>query len=177
MSQSLNIYNSIEDVKHRMKSYNNFKFYKDQKYIMKVEKTKTCFRLNQNLNGLKPISHDKNYTLRYFYNPNEIFFHLFMHTKVYDKRTFENIEKQGILLRSWNPITRYGERYFFKKGEEGQGDDDLNVKRVHLPNTKTIFEFSSSTKEDINDKESFKLAEEIIAVCPHKDIEVKITNS
>jgi hypothetical protein len=44
-----------------------------------------------------------------------------------------------------------------------------------LPNTKTIFEFS--TREDVNDKESYKLAEEIIAMCPHKDIEVKITNS
>jgi hypothetical protein len=44
-----------------------------------------------------------------------------------------------------------------------------------LPNTKTIFEFS--TREDVNDEESYKLAEEIIAKCPHKDIEVKIINS
>ena len=48
------------------------------------------------------------------------------------------------------------------------------MKRVYLPNTKTIFEFSNM--ENVNDKESYKLAEEIIAICPHKDIEVKITN-
>jgi hypothetical protein len=95
-----------------------------------------------------------------------------MHTTVYDKKTNENIEKQGILLRSWNPITKRGERYVFKKGDEGEGD--LNLKRVYLPNTKTIFEFSNM--ENVNDKESYKLAEEIIAICSHKDIEVKITN-
>ena len=80
-----------------------------------------------------------------------------------------NVEKQGILLRSWNPITKRGERYIFKKGEEGNGD--LNLKRVYLPNTKTIFEFS--TREDVNDKESYKLAEEIIKQFPHKDIVLK----
>jgi hypothetical protein len=95
-----------------------------------------------------------------------------MHTTVYDKKTNENIEKQGILLRSWNPITKRGERYTFKKGDQGEGD--LNLKRVYLPNTKTIFELSNM--ENVNDKESYKLAEEIIAICPHKDIEVKITN-
>jgi hypothetical protein len=40
-----------------------------------------------------------------------------MHTKVYDKTTNENIENQGILLRSWNPITKEGEQYIFKRGE------------------------------------------------------------
>ena len=141
---------------------------------MHVEKTRTCLNLFDNPMELKPSSHihNKNYTLRYFYNPNETFFHLFMHTTVYDKKTNENVEKQGILLRSWNPITKRGERYAFKKGDEGEGD--LNLKRVYLPNTKTIFEFSSG--ENVNDKESYKLAEEIIAICPHKDIEVEITN-
>ena len=141
---------------------------------MYVEKTRTCLNLFDNPMELKPSSHiyNKNYTLRYFYNPNETFFHLFMHTTVYDKKTNENVEKQGILLRSWNPITKRGERYTFKKGDEGEGD--LNLKRVYLPNTKTIFEFSNM--ENVNDKESYKLAEEIIAICPHKDIEVKITN-
>jgi hypothetical protein len=95
-----------------------------------------------------------------------------MHTKVYDKITNENVEKQGILLRSWNPITKRGERYVFKKGEEGDGD--LNLKRVYLPNTKTIFEFLSS-KEDVNE-ESYKLAEEIIKQFPHNDIEIKFVN-
>jgi hypothetical protein len=116
-------------------------------------------------------SHSKNYyTLRYFYNPNKTFFHLFMHTRVYDKITNENIEKQGILLRSWNPITKRGERYIFRKGEEGDGD--LNLKRVYLPNTKTIFEFS--TVDSINEENYCKLAEEIIKECPHKDIELKL---
>ena len=92
-----------------------------------------------------------------------------MHTKVYDKITNDNIEKQGILLRSWNPITKRGERYIFQRGEEGDGD--LNLKKVYLPNTKTIFEFS--TLEEVNEK-SYKLAEEIISISPHKDIEVKI---
>src|ERR671913_308616 len=140
---------------------------------MYVEKTRTCLNLFDNPMELKPSSHihNKNYTLRYFYNPNETFFHLFMHTTVYDKKTNENVEKQGILLRSWNPITKRGERYVFRKGEEGDGD--LNLKRVYLPNTKTIFKFASS--EDVK-KESYKLAEEIIKECPHKDIELKFTN-
>jgi hypothetical protein len=94
-----------------------------------------------------------------------------MHTIVYDKITNENVEKQGILLRSWNPITKRGERYIFRKGEEGDGD--LNLKKVYLPNTKTIFEFY--TLEEINE-ESYKLAEEIIKQFPHKDIELKFTN-
>ena len=85
-----------------------------------------------------------------------------------NKISNENIEKQGILLRSWNPITKRGERYVFRKGEEGDGD--LNLKRIYLPNTKTIFKFTKN--EDVN-KESYKLAEEIIAACPHKDIELK----
>ena len=95
---------------------------------MQVEKTRgTCFGLYVDKNSLKPPLHEKNYTLRYLYNLNETFFHLFMHTKVYDKITNENIEKHGILLRSWNPITKRGERYIFKKGEEGEGD--LNLKK------------------------------------------------
>ena len=94
-----------------------------------------------------------------------------MHTKVYDKTTNENIEKRGILLRSWNPITKRGERYIFKKGEEGEGD--LNLKKIHLPNTKTVFEFSYDEK----DYESYyRLAEEIIEQSPHKDIEIKFIN-
>ena len=144
---------------------------------MQIEKIQTWYGCNSIPKKLKNYYHHstfKNYTLRYFYNTNEIFFHLFMHTKVYDKRTFENIEKQGILLRSWNPITRHGERYFFKKGEEGEGDDDLNVKRVYLPNTKTIFEFSSS-REDVNEESYYRLAKEIIGICQHKDIAIKFT--
>src|SRR5215203_1299209 len=141
---------------------------------MKVENTSSsCFELcfdskTEELKINHSHSHPKNYyTLRYFYNPNKTFFHLFMHTRVYDK-----IEKQGILLRSWNPITKRGERYIFRKGEEGDGD--LNLKRVYLPNTKTIFKFASS--EEIKKEESYKLAEEIIKECPHKDIELKISN-
>ncbi|MGH9980933.1 MAG: hypothetical protein ACRD6U_05195, partial [Nitrososphaeraceae archaeon] len=87
-----------------------------------------------------------------------------MHTKVYDKITNDDIEKHGILL-SWNPITKRGQRYVFRKGE---GDGDLNLQRIHLPNTKTIFEFS--TVDNINEVSYCKLAEEIIKECPHKDI-------
>jgi hypothetical protein len=115
----------------------------------------------------------KKYTLRYFYNTNNIFFHLFMHTIVYDKITNENVEKQGILLRSWNPITKRGERYVFKKGEQ-EGEGDLNLKKTHLPNTKTIFEFSSS-REDVNEESYYRLAKEIIGICEHKDIAIKFT--
>jgi hypothetical protein len=119
----------------------------------------------------------KNYTLKYLYNTNEIFFHLFMHTKVYDKTTNENIENQGILLRSWNPITKKGEQYIFKKGE-GEGNGDFSTKVIHFSNTKTIFDFSSSSEiENIKEKRYYKLAEEIIAICPHKDIELKFSNS
>ena len=143
---------------------------------MQIEKTDSHFEWYYHSKELKsiPFSHHPKsyYTLRYFFNPNNTFFHLFMHTKVYDKIKNVNVEKQGILLRSWNPITKRGERYIFKKGEEGNGD--LNLKRVYLPNTKTIFEFS--TREDVNDKESYKLAEEIIKQFPHKDIELKFIN-
>jgi hypothetical protein len=110
------------------------------------------------------------YTLRYFFNTNETFFHLFMHTKVYDKITNENIENNGILLRSWNPITKRGESYVFRKGEEG--DDDLHIQTIHLPNTKTIFEFS--VVDNINDENYCKLAKKIIQESPHKDIELKL---
>jgi hypothetical protein len=144
---------------------------------MKVENTSSsCFEWcfdskTEELKTNLSHNHPKNYyTLRYFYNPNKTFFHLFMHTIVYNKISNENIEKQGILLRSWNPITKRGERYVFRKGEEGDGD--LNLKRIHLPNTKTIFKFTKN--EDIK-KESYKLAEEIIAACPHKDIELKLS--
>src|SRR5918999_1122952 len=138
----------------------------------KLENKKTKFDEMEKKEEFNSKINYNNYTLQYLYNTNNTFFHLFMHTKVYDKTTNENVEKQGILLRSWNPITKRGERYAFKKGDEGEGD--LNLKRVYLPNTKTIFEFSSG--ENVNDKESYKLAEEIIAICPHKDIEVEITN-
>jgi len=115
--------------------------------------------------------HPKNYyTLRYFFNTNETFFHLFMHTKVYDKITNENIENNGILLRSWNPITKRGESYVFRKGEEG--DDDLHIQTIHLPNSKTIFEFS--VVDNINDENYCKLAKKIIQESPHKDIELKL---
>ena len=144
-------------------------------YIMQIEKTNSYFEWYYNSKKLNSTSSSHNpksyYTLKYFFNPNNTFFHLFMHTKIYDKSTNKNVEKQGILLRSWNPITKRGERYVFKKGEEGDGD--LNLKKVYLPNTKTIFEFS---REDVNDKESFKLAEEIIKQFPHKDIELKFIN-
>ncbi|HSL14008.1 MAG TPA: hypothetical protein VK882_07115 [Nitrososphaeraceae archaeon] len=147
---------------------------------MQIEKTSSyvewCYDSStKKLKTTQPSSHchPKNYyTLRYFFNTNETFFHLFMHTKVYDKITNENIEKHGILLRSWNPITKRGQRYVFRKGEEGDGD--LNLQRIHLPNTKTIFEFS--TVDNINEESYCKLAEEIIKECPHKDIEL-ITNN
>lgn len=145
---------------------------------MQIEKTSSyvewCYDSStKKLKTTQPSSHrhPKNYyTLRYFFNTNETFFHLFMHTKVYDKITNENIEKHGILLRSWNPITKRGQRYVFRKGEEGDGD--LNLQRIHLPNTKTIFEFS--TVDNINEESYCKLAEEIIKECPHKDIELKL---
>jgi hypothetical protein len=148
---------------------------------MKIEKTiSSCFELcfDSKLEEVKnkttslPHHYPKSYyTLRYFFNPSNTFFHLFMHAKVYDKTTNENIEKCGILLRSWNPITKRGERYVFKKGEEGEGD--LNLKRVYLPNTKTIFEFSF---DENNYESSYRLAEEIIEQSPHKDIEIKFAN-
>ena len=144
---------------------------------MQTEKTNSYFKwcYGSSTKKLKTTQssnhhHLKNYyTLRYFFNTNETFFHLFMHTKVYDKITNENIEKHGILL-SWNPITKRGQRYVFRKGEEGDGD--LNLQRIHLPNTKTIFEFSNV--DNINEESYCKLAEEIIKECPHKDIEVKL---
>ncbi len=69
-------------------------------------------------------------------------------------------------------ITKRGERYAFKNGEEGGGA--LSFKMVYFSNTKIIFEFSF----DENNYEScYRLAEEIIAMCPHKDIELKFTNS
>ena len=114
------------------------------------------------------INYD-NYTLKYLYNTNNTFFKLFMHTKVFDKKTNENIEKQGILLRSWNPITKKGERYVFNM-EDGEGD--LNTKSVYFPDAKTIIEISNTNEnEDIS-----KLAKEIIDICPHKDIEIKYIN-
>jgi hypothetical protein len=107
-----------------------------------------------------------NYTLQYLYNTNNTFFKLFMHIKIYDKTTNENIEKQGILLRSWNPITKNGERYVFNK-EDGEGD--LNTKTIYLPDSKTIIELSNTNENE----EILKLAKEIIGICPHKDIEIK----
>jgi hypothetical protein len=89
-----------------------------------------------------------------------------MHIKIYDKTNNENIEKQGILLRSWNPITKKGERYVFNK-EDGEGD--LNTKTIYLPDSKTIIELSNTNENE----EILKLAKEIIGICPHKDIEIK----
>ena len=147
---------------------------------MKVENTpSSCFELcfdskTEELKTNRSHNHPKNYyTLRYFYNPSKTFFHLFMHTIVYDKITNENVEKQGILLRSWNPITKRGERYVLKKGEQEE-EGDLNLKRTYLPNTKTIFEFSSS-REDVDEENYYRLAKEIIGICQHKDIEIKFT--
>lgn len=114
----------------------------------------------------------KNYTLRYFYNIDNIFFHLFLHTNVYDKLTHQNIQDQGILLRSWNPLTKRGERYVIQKENEGEGE--LNLKIVYLPNTKTIFEFST---RDNKNQETYNLAEEIINKSPHKDIEIKFAHN
>ena len=138
---------------------------------MQIEKSSTCFEWwNNNQNEFSAKS-NKNYNLKYFCNTNNIFFHLFLHTIVYDKRTNENIEKQGILL-SWNPITKQGEQYISKNGGEEE-DGDLSLKRVYLPDTKTIFQFSD--RECINE-ESYKLAEEIIKISPHSDIELKLIN-
>ncbi len=117
-------------------------------------------------------SKQKNYTLRYFYNIDNIFFHLFLHTNVYDKLTHQNIQDQGILLRSWNPLTKRGERYVIQKENEGEGE--LNLKIVYLPNTKTIFEFST---RDNKNQETYNLAEEIINKSPHKDIEIKFAHN
>ena len=108
------------------------------------------------------------YTLQYLYNTNNTFFQLFMHTKVYDKQSNENLEKQGILLRSWNPITKEGEKYVFNK-EDGEGD--LNTKMIYYPSAKTIIEIS--LKEE-NEK-ILNLAREIMNVSPHNDIEIKYT--
>ena len=91
-----------------------------------------------------------------------------MHTKVYDKQSNENLEKQGILLRSWNPITKKGEKYVFNK-EDGEGN--LNTKMIYYPSAKTIIEIS--LKEE-NEK-ILNLAREIINVSPHNDIEIKYT--
>ena len=136
----------------------------------KLEKKETQFDEIEKKQEFRSKINYNNYTLQYLYNTSNTFFKLFMHIKIYDKTTNENIEKQGILLRSWNPITKRGERYIFKKGE---GDNDLNLQRVYLPNTKTIFEFSF----DENNYEScYRLAEEIVEQSPHKDIEIKFVN-
>ena len=107
----------------------------------------------------------ENYTLQYLYNTNNTFFQLFMHTKVYDKQSNENLEKQGILLRSWNPITKKGEKYVFNK-EDGEGD--LNTKIIYYPSAKTIIEIS--LKE--GNEKILNLAKEIMNVCPHNDLEI-----
>ena len=110
----------------------------------------------------------ENYTLQYLYNTNNTFFQLFMHTKVYDKQSNENLEKQGILLRSWNPITKKGEKYVFNK-EDGEGN--LNTKIIYYPSAKTIIEIS--LKE--GNEKILNLAQEIMNISPHKDIEIKYT--
>ena len=135
----------------------------------KLENNKIKFDEMEKKEEYKSKINYNNYTLQYLYNTNNTFFKLFMHTKVYDKTTNENIEKQGILLRSWNPITKKGERYIFNK-EDGEGD--LNTKSVYFPDSKTIIEISNNEEnEDI-----LKLAKEIINICPHKDIEIKSIN-
>jgi hypothetical protein len=135
----------------------------------KLENKKTKFHEMEKKEEFNSKINYNNYTLQYLYNTNNTFFKLFMHTKVYDKTTNQNIEKQGILLRSWNPITKKGEQYIFNK-EDGEGD--LNTKSVYFPDTKTIIEISNKEEnEDI-----LKLAKEIISICPHKDIEIKYIN-
>ena len=135
----------------------------------KLENKKIKFDEMEKKEEFKSKINYNNYTLQYLYNTNNTFFKLFMHTKVYDKTTNQNIEKQGILLRSWNPITKKGEQYVFNK-EDGEGD--LNTKAVYFPDSKTIIEISNNEEnEDI-----LKLAKEIINICPHKDIEIKYIN-
>ena len=132
----------------------------------KLENKTTKFDETKNKKEFNSKINYNNYTLQYLYNTNNTFFKLFMHTHVYNKTTNANIEKQGILLRSWNPITKKGERYVFNK-EDGEGD--LNTKSVYFPDVKTIIEISNKEEnEDI-----IKLANEIINICPHKDIEIK----
>ena len=132
----------------------------------KLENEKIKFDEMEKKEEFKSKINYNNYTLQYLYNTNNTFFKLFMHTHVYNKTTNANIEKQGILLRSWNPITKKGERYVFNK-EDGEGD--LNTKSVYFPDVKTIIEISNKEEnEDI-----IKLANEIINICPHKDIEIK----
>ena len=131
----------------------------------KFEKKETQFNEVEKKHEFDSTNYN-NYTLQYLYNTNNTFFKLFMHTKIYDKNKNENIEKQGILLRSWNPITKNGERYIFNKDD---GEGDLNTKSIYLPEAKTIIELS---KTDEN-QEILKLAKEIIDICPHKDIEIK----
>ena len=141
--------------------------------IMQIEEPNSSFNwyFKKSLKSESIQPHSKEYyTLRYFFNTDDTFFHLFMHTYIYDKLTNQNIEKQGILLRSWNTITKRGECYVFKKGE---GEGDLNLKKVYMPNTKTIFEFSNTA--EINE-ETYKLAEEIVNQFPHQDIELKFTS-
>ena len=70
-----------------------------------------------------------------------------------------------------NPLTNRGELYDIQQENEGEGE--LNLKIVYLPNTKTIFEFSN---RDNKNQGTYNLAEEIINISPHKDIEIKFTN-
>ena len=135
----------------------------------KLEKKDTQFDEMEKGEELKPSIDYSNYTLQYLYNTNNSFFKLFMHIKVFDKISNENLEKQGILLRSWNPITKKGEKYVFNK-EDGEGD--LNTKSVYFPQAKTVIEISNNE----NNEEVLKLANEIINICPHKDIEIKSIN-
>ena len=135
----------------------------------KLEKKDTQFDEMEKGEEFKPSIDYSNYTLQYLYNTNNSFFKLFMHIKVFDKITNQNIEKQGILLRSWNPITKNGERYVFNK-EDGEGD--LNTKSICLPDAKTIIVISNTDENE----EILKLAREIIDICPHNDIEIKYIN-
>ncbi len=135
----------------------------------KLEKKETQFDEMEKEEKVKPKIDYNNYTLQYLYNTNNSFFKLFMHIKVFDKITNENIEKQGILLRSWNPITKKGERYVFNK-EDGEGD--LNTKSVYFPDVKTVIEISNKEENE----SVLRLANEIINICPHKDIEIKYIN-
>ena len=134
----------------------------------KLENKESNFETEKSEEFNKNINFN-DYTFQYLYNKNNTFFKLFMHIKVYDKINNENIGKRWILLRSWNPITNNGERYVFNK-EDGEGD--LNTKSVYFPDAKTIIEISNNDKnEDI-----LNLANEIINICPHKDIEIQYTN-
>src|SRR5688500_7931149 len=111
----------------------------------KLEKKETQFDEIENKQEFTSKINYNNYTLQYIYNTNNYIIKLYKHKKVYYKSTNDNIEKQGILLRSWNPITKNGKRYVFNK-EDGEGD--LNTKSIYLPDAKTIIVISNTNENE-----------------------------